>query len=171
MPAGMLVATPSELSTGACGGTLVAASGGQSIVFSGGRLEPLQVCTLTLKVTMDVIGNRTNTIQVGEVTSFNGASNDQAASASLSNLPGASVAKYFSQDSIVVGNYTLLTIRITNTSNVALSGMGLIDTLPGTAPAGTLVIAGSPAPAAMTTCDYDDGSGVPATLTAFQANR
>ncbi len=166
MPAGMLVATPSELSTGACGGTLVAASGGQSIVFSGGRLEPLQVCTLTLKVTMNVIGNRTNTIQVGEVTSFNGASNDQAASASLSNLPGASVAKYFSQDSIVVGNYTLLTIRITNTSNVALSGMGLIDTLPGTAPAGTLVIAGAPAPAAMTTCDYDDGSGLSATLTA-----
>jgi LPXTG-site transpeptidase (sortase) family protein len=66
-------------------------------------------------------------------------------------LPGASVSKFFSSNSITAGSYSLLTITIQNTGNVALSGMGLKDTLPGTLPTG-LVIASPPRPAPVNNC-------------------
>jgi LPXTG-site transpeptidase (sortase) family protein len=103
---------------------------------------------------MNVNGNRTNIIPANAVTTLNGASNPDPAEASLTNLPGASVSKFFSPNPIVAGSYSLLTITIQNTGNVSLSGMGLKDTLPGTLPAG-LVIANPPAPAPVNDCGGD----------------
>jgi LPXTG-site transpeptidase (sortase) family protein len=100
---------------------------------------------------MTVNGNLTNIIPAHAVTTLNGASNPDPAEASLTNLPGASVSKVFSSNPITAGSYSLLTITIQNTGNVALSGMGLKDTLPGTLPAG-LVIANPPAPAPTNNC-------------------
>ncbi|NPV75141.1 MAG: sortase [Anaerolineae bacterium] len=153
MPSGMLVANPANVSNGACRGTLTANPGDSTFTFKDGVLEPGKKCTLTLSITMTVNGNLTNIIQAADVKTFNGASNPQAAQASLTNLPGASVSKSFSPNPIVAeaGNYSLLTITIKNTGNIPLTGMGLTDTLPGTLPAG-LFIAGPPAPAATTTC-------------------
>ena len=103
---------------------------------------------------MNVNGNRTNIIPANAVTTLNGASNPDPAEASLTNLPGASVSKFFSPNPIVAGSYSSLTITIQNTGNVSLSGMGLKDTLPGTLPAG-LVIANPPAPAPINHCGGD----------------
>jgi len=151
MPNGMILATPLNFNVGTCGGTLSGVSGANSFSFSGGSLPASGTCTLTLSATMTVNGNLTNTISAKAVTTLNGASNPDPAEASLTNLPGASVSKFFSSKSITTGTYSLLTITIQNTGNVSLSGMGLKDTLPGTLPAG-LVIANPPAPAPTNNC-------------------
>ena len=154
MPSGMILATPLNFNVGTCGGTLSGVSGTSSFSFSGGSLPASGTCTLTLSATMTVNGNLTNIIPAKAVTTLNGASNPDPAEASLTNLPGASVSKFFSSNPMVAGSYSLLTITIQNTGNVSLSGMGLKDTLPGTLPAG-LVIANPPAPAPINNCGGD----------------
>lgn len=141
MPTGMYIADPVNASTGTCGGTITAAPGSSTFSFSGGVIAASKRCTLTLSITMNVNGNRTNTIAANAVTSFNGAKNPQPASASLTNLPGASISKFFTPNSLVAGDTTTLTIRIKNTGNIALSGIGLTDTLPS-----GLIILSSPSP-------------------------
>ena len=154
MPGGMILANPLNFNVGSCGGALSGVSGTSSFSFSGGSLAAGDRCTLTLSVTMTINGNLTNTIPENAVTTLEGASNPDPAEASLTNLPGASVSKYFSSNPIAAGSYSSLTITIQNTGNVALSGMGLKDTLPGTLPAG-LMIANPPAPAPTNTCGGD----------------
>jgi LPXTG-site transpeptidase (sortase) family protein len=151
MPNGMILANPLNFDVGTCGGTLSGVSGASSFSFSGGSLPASGTCTLTLSATMTVNGNLTNIIPANAVTTLNGASNPDPAEASLTNLPGASISKFFSSNPITAGSYSLLTITIQNTGNVSLSGMGLKDTLPGTLPAG-LVIANPPAPAPINNC-------------------
>jgi uncharacterized repeat protein (TIGR01451 family) len=146
MPAGMYIANPTNMDEGICGGTLVGNPGDSSFTYSGGYLPANSRCVLRLSATMNVNGNLTNTIQAGEVTSFNGASNAQPSATTLTNLPGVSVIKYFNPSTILgePGQYSLLTIELENRTNIPLTGMGVIDTLPGTLPAG-LFIASSPA--------------------------
>ena len=151
MPSGMIIANPPNPTVGTCGGTITGSAGSNSFTFSGGSLQPGATCTLTLSVTMTVNGNLTNTIPAGAVTTANGVSNPDPVAASLTNLPGASVSKFFSPNPIPVGSYSLLTITIQNTGNIPLSGMGLDDGLPGNLPTG-LMIAGSPAPAPVNNC-------------------
>ena len=145
MPTGMYVAGPPNFSTGTCGGTLSGTPGNNEFTFSDGFLDAGQRCTLTLSTSMNVNGNLTNTIPTDGVTTFNGASNPNPAQATLTNLPGASISKYFETNPMVaeIGNYSKLTITIQNTSNFALTGLGFIDTLPGTLPDG-IYIASSP---------------------------
>ena len=79
---------------------------------------------------MNVNGNLINTIPVGAVTTANGANDTQATSATLTDLPGASLSKAFLPNSIPAGGSSALTITIKNTGNTPLTGMGLKDTLP-----------------------------------------
>ena len=151
MPNGMILANPLNFDVGTCGGTLSGVSGTTSFSFSGGSLPAFGSCTLTLSATMTVNGNLTNVIPQGAVTTTNGVTNPQPAEASLTNLPGVSIGKLFVANPVVAGSYSTLTITIQNTGNIALSGMGLADTLPGTPPA-ALEIAGAPAPGAVNTC-------------------
>ena len=106
MPSGMILATPVNFNVGTCGGTLSGTPGNNSFSFSGGNLSALGSCTLTLSVTMTVNGNLTNTIPAGAVTTANGVINVDPARASLTNLPGASVSKFFSPNPIVAGSYS-----------------------------------------------------------------
>lgn len=155
MPAGMILAAIPAFDTDTCGGTLTGTPGSNVFTYEGGTLAASSTCELTMNVTMDVIDNRTNTIPIGAVTTFEGASNTDATSASLTNLAGASLSKSFTPNPVVIGQTSILTITITNTSNVAITGMGLVDNLP-TTPAPGLVIASSPA--SSTTCDITSGS-------------
>ncbi|HTX78440.1 MAG TPA: hypothetical protein VMC62_02180, partial [Longilinea sp.] len=129
---GMHIANPASPSTGTCGGAITANPGDQSFTYSGGTLAAGANCSLTLHVAMNVNANLTNTIGVGAVTSSNGASNTQAASASLTNLPGVHVSKLFFANPIFAGtgNVSTLTITIENTSNFQLDGLGMTDTFP-----------------------------------------
>ncbi len=145
MPAGMIIADPPNFNVGTCGGTLTGTAGTNTISFEGGSLPAtgIKSCTLTLNATMNVTGARTNTIYAEEVTTFEGAKNPQDTSASLVNLPGASISKSFSPNPVSVGEVSFLTITITNMSGVTITGMGLVDNLPDT-PAPGLTIANSP---------------------------
>ena len=153
MPSGMYIANPPNFDVGVCEGELIGTPGESSFTFSGGYLPGGGRCVLRLSATMNVNGNLTNTIQAGAVTSFNGASNDQPAATTLTNLPGVSAVKYFNPSTILgePGQYSILTIEIENRTNIPLNGMGIIDNLPGTLPAG-LFIADAPAPAPTTDC-------------------
>ncbi len=131
MPSGMYIAAPANLSTGSCGGTLTGVSGSNTFSFSGGSLAVAPAyCELTLGVTMNVNGNLTNTIPAGAVTAANGAANPQAAQATLTNLGGVSVHKWFNPTSMPLGSNSTLTIQIVNISNFPLTNVSLPDTLP-----------------------------------------
>lgn len=149
MPAGMIIANPANLNTGTCGGVLTGNPGDGAFSFSGGELLPAGSCTLTLSVTMTQNDNLTNVIAARSVTTTNGATNAQGAEATLSNLPGASVSKFFAPNPILAGadNYSLLTITIRNTNATPLTVLGLVDTLPV-----GLFIADAPAPAPVNNC-------------------
>ena len=161
MPAGMIIASPANLSTGTCessitGGlvpSVLTATGPSSFKFSNGTLPGNGTCTLTLSVTTIVNGNLTNVIPIGGVTSFNGASNPLPTEASLTNLPGASVSKSFAPNPILPGSVSTLTITILNTGSTPLTNIGLSDTLP----AGVTVDS-SPLP--VTTCNNDTWVGL-----------
>ena len=130
MPAGMIIANPPNFAAGTCGGTLTGTPGSNTFSFSGGNLPIAASCTLTLNVTMTVNGNLTNTIPANAVTTTNGVTNPQPAQASLTNLPGASISKFFAPNPIAAGDHSILTITIQNTGNIPLTGLGLVDTLP-----------------------------------------
>ena len=155
-PAGeMILADPPAFDPSACNppsgpaAAMTGTAGTSTFTFSGGYLAPGTQCTITLNVTMLVNGNRTNTIPIGAVTSFNGASNGTATSASLTNLAGASVTKVFTPDTIPAGlnNYSILTITIRNTTSLQLTQLGLVDSLPT-----GLQVAGGSAPAPTNAC-------------------
>jgi LPXTG-site transpeptidase (sortase) family protein len=126
---GMHIASPAQASSGTCGGTISAISGQNTFSFSGGSLNANSNCTLSIKVTMDVSGNLTNTIPASGITSANGAYNPQSASATLTNLAGASLTKYFTTNPVVSGsgNASQVAVVIKNTGNVGLSGLGFTD--------------------------------------------
>ena len=151
MPSGMFLANPPNLSVGTCGGTLTGNAGDLSFSFNGGSLPANTSCTLTMSVTMDVNGNLTNLIPASAVSTLQGTSNPDPAEASLTNLAGASVGKFFAPNPIAAGDYSLLTITIRNTGTIPLTGMGLIDTARDL-PAG-VAIAAAPAPDPVTNCD------------------
>jgi LPXTG-site transpeptidase (sortase) family protein len=132
MPEGMKLTQPFEIDTSTCGGEVVVASDRMSFSYSGGYLAAGRRCTISLNATIRINGNRFNTIPAGAVTTFIGVTNKDEASSTLTNLPGVSVKKYFSPDRILgePGEYSLLTITLTNTSNAPVENMGLLDTFP-----------------------------------------
>ena len=129
---GMSIANPPNLNVGTCGGSLSAMPGNTSFSYSGGSLAASASCSLTLSVTMNVEANLTNNIGIGAVTSSNGATNTQAASATLTNLPGVSLSKVFGPNPILAGagNSSTLTFTIQNTGNVDLTHLGFSDIFP-----------------------------------------
>jgi LPXTG-site transpeptidase (sortase) family protein len=147
MPDGMILANPLNFDVGACSGALEGTPGANSFSFRGGSLPPFGSCVLSLSATMTVNGNLTNTIPAGAVTTANGVTNADPAEATLTNLPGASLSKFFLSNPITPGSNSALNITIQNTGNVALSGMGFSDSLP----AG-LAISGASAPAPVNNC-------------------
>jgi LPXTG-site transpeptidase (sortase) family protein len=130
MPPEMVLANPVNFNVGTCGGTLTGTAGSNSFSFSGGSLLPMSRCTLTLSATMSVNGNLTNNIPAGAVTTAERATNVDPVEASLTNLPGASVSKAFSPNSIPANSTSMLTITIKNTGTIELVEMGMTDTLP-----------------------------------------
>jgi uncharacterized repeat protein (TIGR01451 family) len=130
MPDGMILANPINFNVGACGGTLSGTPAESSFSFNGGTLPPFGSCTLTLSVTMTVNGNLTNVVPAGAVTTANGVTTVDPAEASLTNLPGVSISKFFVSNPITPGSDSALTITIQNTGNIPLSGMGFSDSLP-----------------------------------------
>ena len=148
MPTGMVVFGPPALTVTNCGSdyTHTGITVGSAVFsFDGLDIAANTTCTIALRVTSTASGNLTNTIPAGGVTSKSGASNQQAASASLTYLPGISLLKTFTPDAIDAGTVSRVTIQINNTNSFEIVSVSLTDALP----AG-LTVAGTPD--AQTTC-------------------
>ena len=151
LPANVAIAgTPNAATT--CGsGTASATAGGNNVALTGGSVGAGASCTISVNVTSSTPGSHVNTIPASALTSNEGATNTVAANATLVvNAPNVTLTKAFSPTPISVGGTSVLTITVANSSAnaVALTGIGLTDTLPA-----NVAIAGTPN--AATTC----GSG------------
>jgi len=153
LPAGMVVATPSQV-TNDCGGTVTATAGSSSIAFSGGTLDPPPpvlapaataqgTCTISVMILVTATGTLVNT--TGPI-SANESGAGSTASASIDVITPLDVQKQFSAASVALNASSTLTFTITDPANPALSGGQLNDTLPS-----GLVVANPPN--ASTTCN------------------
>lgn len=129
-PANLVNAAAPSAST-TCGGSLTAVAGGTSVSLSGGTIPAVGSCTVSISVTSSVAGSYANDIPVGAVTSINAGSNTAAsASATLAVLDRPGVSKAFSPASIPGGGGSTLTITLSNTNVVAITGVAFTDTYP-----------------------------------------
>jgi len=132
LPAGLVVATPSGL-TSSCGGTSTAAAGSGSISLSGGTLATNGSCAISLNVTGVQAGVQNNT--TGPISSNESGAGATSNTASITVIGPPSIAKSFVPSTInLIGAPTVstLTFTITNpNATVALTGVAFGDTLPG----------------------------------------
>jgi uncharacterized repeat protein (TIGR01451 family) len=128
------VAAPGNI-TSNCGGTVTSAVGSTSFTLTGGGINGLANCQITVPIainTATVAGNFTNSIPIGSVSSGIGA-NAYAFSGVLTVQNPLTVTKTFVPSTIAPGNTSLLTINIIrNLASGApdLTGLAYTDTLP-----------------------------------------
>ncbi len=151
LPGGMLVAAPPSASTTCSLGTVNAVPNGASFSLSGATIANGATCSVSVNVTSVSQGNLTNTLPVGAISSFQGATNTSAASATLTVLPGAGIGKSFSPIVIAPGGTSTLTLALYNSNLFDMTGVAVSDTLP----VGVTVAA---SPNATTTCNLGTAS-------------
>lgn len=122
-------ATPATSTTCALG-TVSAVAGGGSITLSGGTIPAAGNCTVTVTVTSATAGSYDNTIPVGGLTTGNAGVNAVATTATLTVLAPPTITKSFTPTSVAVNTNSLMTITLTNSNAVALTGVAFTDTYP-----------------------------------------
>jgi uncharacterized repeat protein (TIGR01451 family) len=132
LPSGVVVGSPANTAT-TCGGSVAAPSGGSTVTLTGGIIPSSGSCTVTVRVTANAAGYFTNTLQAGALQTTNG-SNAAPAVATLTvtvkQVP-PTVKKSFSPSTIKEGQVSVLTITLTNPSNMAATLTApLVDQLP-----------------------------------------
>ena len=152
LPTGMVVATPANAYTTCGGGAAVsAAAGAHTASMTGAVIPGNGQCNFLFDVTATGAGNWTNTIPTGSVTATGGVQNVAPIAATLTNSTAGAitVTNNASPNSLTApGQISVLTITLTNTGAVALSGMGLTNYFTSTGASGGtatgMVIAGTP---------------------------
>jgi uncharacterized repeat protein (TIGR01451 family) len=126
LPAGLVVASPSNL-TSSCGGTATATAGSSSVSLSGGTLTPLASCTVSVNVQGTTAGVKNNSVQVSDTVAGTG----NTSNASITVVAPPVIIKAFGAASIPLNGSTSLTFTIqNNNTTVGLTGVGFSDTLP-----------------------------------------
>lgn len=127
LPTGLVVATPSSLTTN-CTGTATAATGSSVVSLSAGTLAAGASCTMSLNVTGTTAGAKNNSVTV---SSSNGGSGNTA-TASLAVAAPPTIGESFGAASVPLNDSTTLSFTITNpaANPVGLSGVAFSDTLP-----------------------------------------
>lgn len=130
LPAGLVFAPiPNPVST--CSGAQINVDQGlQAVTLSGVTLAPGGVCELEVNVTAGAIGQYLNSIPANTVTTNQGVTNPTPADGTLNVVTGPNISKSFSTSPVKVGDRTELIVTVTNTANVALTGVALSDNLP-----------------------------------------
>jgi len=128
LPAGVVIATPSNAYSHCINGLVTAPEGGSTITLTSGRVSTSTTCTVTVDVTSAVPGTHTNTS--GDLTSDAG--NSGTASANLTvdtSRPGFS--KSFSPSNVAFGDRTSLTFTVDNSASSRLiSFLSFTDLFP-----------------------------------------
>jgi uncharacterized repeat protein (TIGR01451 family) len=126
LPAGLVVATPSAL-TSTCGGTATATAGSGVVTLSGSTLAPNTSCAISTNVTATTGGVKNNSVQVTATESGVG----NTSNASITVVAPPVIVKTFAVASIPLNGSTSLTFTIqNNNATSALNGVGFTDTLP-----------------------------------------
>ncbi|HKD79212.1 MAG TPA: hypothetical protein VKH81_05925 [Candidatus Angelobacter sp.] len=127
LPTGLVVATPSALTT-TCTGTAAAATGSSAVSLSGGTLAAGASCTLSLNLTGTTAGAKNNSVTVGSTNGGTG----NTASASLAVAAPPTISEAFSAASMPLNGSASLSFTIANPSanTVGLTGVGVSDALP-----------------------------------------
>jgi uncharacterized repeat protein (TIGR01451 family) len=125
LPAGLVVATPSNLNN-TCGGTATAAAGSSTVSLSGASLAPGASCTVSVNVQGTTAGIKNNSVTV---SSTNGGTGNTS-NASISVVGPPTISKAFGAASIPLNGSTSLSFTIQNPNAAALTGVGFSDTLP-----------------------------------------
>ena len=115
-----------------CGGTATGAANGTSLSLSAGSLAAGASCTVSVNVTSTAAGSYLNPPSSVSVTVTNAPAGSLAANAAtltVVNPPG--VTKSFGTNPIVAGGTSLLTITLSNSNAVAITGVAFTDTYPG----------------------------------------
>jgi uncharacterized repeat protein (TIGR01451 family) len=136
LPSGMVIANPANISTN-CGGAISATSGDSSFALAGATV-PAKVgftdgqCSISVDVFSTAQGNSIFTIPANALVTDQGTTNSTSASATLQvrALAAPSLNKSFAPNTIFVGTPSILTVRIINNGNIALTKVAITDNLP-----------------------------------------
>jgi uncharacterized repeat protein (TIGR01451 family) len=149
LPTNVVIAPVPAASTTCGTGVVSAVAGGTVVGLAGGTLAAATSCTISVTVTSATSGIYINTILPSALSDAQSSTNLAQAQATLNvgNSSGVGIAKTFAPISIAANGVSTLTISVVNNaaSAVALTGMGLSDTLPGS-------VRVAPVPNAATTC-------------------
>lgn len=134
LPSGLLLTqSPNATltsSSGTCTGSIQAAPGGGTVRITGGTVTAGAMCELSFDVTTDSIGTLTNTLSPGALSSAEGFSNANTASATLvsSGTADISITKTNGTTKQTAGRTTVYTIVVTNNSTtLSVSGLPVKD--------------------------------------------
>ena len=134
LPAQLVIANPTNLSTTCASGTVTGASGAASVGLSGATIPANGSCTITVNVTTATPNtffnnNVTNTIPAGNLTSTQGVTNT-VISGVIRVQTSAQVTKAFAPTPIFTGQTSVLTITLNNFNTTAMTPLTFTDTLP-----------------------------------------
>jgi uncharacterized repeat protein (TIGR01451 family) len=126
LPAGLVVATPSNLND-TCSGAATAVAGSSSVSLAASTLAPGASCAVSLNVTGTTSGTKNNSVAATATTAGTG----NTSTASLEVVGPPVIIKAFGAASIPLNGSTSLTFTIQNNNTITtLTGIGFTDTLP-----------------------------------------
>lgn len=126
LPLGLVISGFPEAST-TCDGVISAVPGSRAIGFSGGVIPPGEICTVSVNVIGEVLGNFVSTS--GVLTSSLGESVFATANLTVNPAPGFSML--FGPDSLNAGQVSTLVFTIDNSlSQIAANDLGFTHRLP-----------------------------------------
>ncbi|WP_201397133.1 IPTL-CTERM sorting domain-containing protein [Alicycliphilus denitrificans] len=130
LPSGLVfAAVPNAVST-CTGAQIDVDQGSQAVTLTNVTLAPGSSCDLEVNVTAAAAGQYLNRIPANTVTTNQGVTNSLPGEATLNVVTGPNISKSFATSPVKVGDRTELIVTVTNTANVALTGVALTDNLP-----------------------------------------
>ncbi|TMM51316.1 autotransporter outer membrane beta-barrel domain-containing protein [Sulfitobacter sabulilitoris] len=120
LPEGVLIATPSAVSSTCTGAAISATEGGNRIDLTGGSLAAGANCTLSVNVTSSTAGAAVNT--TGNLTSSLGDSGTASATLTVTGAPAPGFTKVFSPATIEQGGTSTLSFTLDNASALVVAG-------------------------------------------------
>ncbi len=126
LPAGLIVATPNNL-TSSCGGPVTAVPGSGQVSLSAGTLATSASCVISIAIQGATAGVKNNSVQV---TSTEGGTGNTS-NASITVVGAPVISKSFGAASIPLNGSTSLSFTIQNNNTTqSLAAVGFTDTLP-----------------------------------------